>query len=249
MLKQYLVLLIFLLVSSIAYSGTIDPSTPDSKYVEYGSKFVYIAKVHGNTPDTKPYFGSGVAHKSNVIITAAHIVHDVTTCRVSINNKTMNVSKIIVHPKYKPEQFGYYDIAICILNDDIGLDWYPDLYTNKNEVGKVCSIAGHGTTGNFIVGANKFDDKIRAGSNVIDGLDRGLLICSPSKYNRTELEYCIASGDSGGGLFISNQIAGINSCVIHDKGEIKSGYGTQSGHTRISDHVDWIKTVLSTTKE
>lgn len=237
------------MLSSIAYSGTIDPNTPDSKYINYGAKFVYVAKVHGTTPDNKPYFGSGVAYKPKVILTASHIVDGVATCRVSINGKTINTDKIVMHPKYKPEQFGYYDIAICILNDDISLDWYPDLYTDKNEVGKICSMAGYGTTGNFLVGANRFDNKLRAGSNLIEGLDRGLLICSPSRHNRTELEYCISSGDSGGGLFIGNKIAGINSCVIHDKGEIKSGYGTHSGHTRISDHIDWIKTVLSTLKE
>lgn len=237
------------MLGSVAFSGTIDPNTPDSKYVEYGSKFVYIAKMHGNTPDTKPYFGSGVAHKPKVILTAAHIVKDVVTCRASINNKTINVSKIIVHPKYKNDQFGYYDIAICILEDDIELDWYPDLYTSKNEVGKVCSIAGYGMTGTFLNGANKFDNQIRAGSNIIDGTDRGLLKCSPSKINRTELEYCIASGDSGGGLFIDNKIAGINSCVIHDKGVVRSAYGTESGHTRISDHIEWINTTLSEIKE
>jgi len=249
-MRQKVVIFIALsLACVVGFSGTIDPNTPDSKHIEYGSKFVYIAKVHGTTPDTKPYFGSGIAHQSNVIITAAHIVQDVGTCRATINSKTINVSKIIVHPNYKMDQFGYYDIAICILEDDIGLEWYPELYTNKNEVGKICSIAGYGATGNFLVGVNKLDDKLRAGSNTIDSIDRGLLVCSPSRTNRTELEYCIASGDSGGGLFIGNKLAGINSCVIHDKGMIKSAYGTFSGHTRISDHVEWITNTISTIKE
>lgn len=248
-MNQILLSLVFFLIGSVAYSGTIDPNTPDSKYVEYGSKFVYTAKIHGHTPDTKPYFGSGTAYGPRVIITAAHIVHNVTSCRASINNRTINVSKIIVHPYYKPEQFGYYDIAICILEDDIGLQWYPELYSNKDEVGKICSMAGYGANGTFVSGANKLDNKLRAGSNKIDRLDGGLLTCSPSQHNRTELEYCIASGDSGGGLFIDSKLAGVHSCVIHDKGEIKSGYGTHSGHTRISDHIDWIKTVLSTLKE
>ena len=249
MLKHFLAYFIFFLISSIAYCGTIDPSTPDSKHVEYGSKFVYIAKVHGTTTDTNPYFGSGVAYRSNIVVTAAHVVKGVSTCKVSINNKTINVSQIIAHPKYKAERFGYYDIAICLLEDEIGLGWYPELYTGRDEIGKICAIAGYGTAGDFVVGANKTDNNLRAGSNIIDGLDKGLLICSPSKNNKTELEYCIASGDSGGGLFINNKIAGINSCVIHDKGQVRSTYGTLSGHTRVSDHIKWINQTLSIIKE
>lgn len=233
----------------MAYSGTIDPNTPDSKYVAYGSKFVYVSKVNGKTPDTKPFFGSGVAHKEKIVLTAAHMVEDIIDCNVEINSKNIKVTKIIIHPKYHSDQFGYNDIAICILEESIGLDWYPDLYTNTNEVGKICSIAGYGSTGNFHTGINAFDNKKRAGSNIIDRIDRGLLICSPSKTNRTELEFCIGSGDSGGGLFIDNKIAGINSCVIHEKGAIKSAYGTESGHTRISDHIEWITETLATIKE
>lgn len=249
MLKFPVIFLLFFFVGSICYSGTIDPDTPDSKYVEYGSEFVYIAKIHGQSSDTKPFFGSGVAHKPRIILTAAHVVKDVKICKASINQKSMNINKIIIHPKYKEDKFGYYDIAICVLNEDIGLDWYPDLYTKQNEIGKVCCISGYGMTGNFLKGAYKFDDKLRAGSNIIDSVDRGLLKCSPSKINTTELEYCIASGDSGGGLFIDNKIAGINSCIMHDKGIMKSGYGTESGHTRISDHIEWIKRTLEDMKE
>lgn len=249
MFRQCIAYILLLLGCSIGFAGTIDPDTPDSKYLEYGSKFVHTAKVYGQTPDDKPYFGSGVAHQPKIIITAAHIVHNIKTCKVRINNKIINVKQAIAHPKYIPEVFGYNDIAVCLLEEDIGLDWYPDLYTNRNELGKICSISGYGLFGTFLTGANKFDDAIRAGSNKVSFFDRGLLVCDPSLSNRTELEFCIAGGDSGGGLFIENKLAGINSCVIHDKGQIKSTYGTHSGHTRISDHVKWIQDTISSIQE
>jgi hypothetical protein len=248
-MRQFLLSLVILWIGSVAYSGTIDPDTPDSKYISYGSKFVYISKVSGKTPDTKPFFGSGVAHKEKIVLTAAHMVENIIECNVLINNKTIKVAKIIIHPKYHSDQFGYHDIAICFLEEKIGLDWYPELYTETNETGKVCSISGYGITGTFVTGAHTSDDKKRAGSNIIDKIDRGLLICSPSRANRTELEFCIGVGDSGGGLFINNKIAGINSCVIHEKGAVKSTYGTESGHTRISDNAEWIKEILATIKE
>jgi hypothetical protein len=248
-MRQFLLSLVVFLIGSVAYSGTIDPNTPDSKYVSYGSKFVYVSKVKGKMPDTKPFFGSGVAHKDKVVLTAAHMVEDIIDCAVEINGKNIKVAKIIIHPKYNSDQFGYHDIAICFLEENIGLDWYPELYTKTNETGKVCSISGYGITGTFLTGANISDDKKRAGSNIVDRIDRGLLICSPSRSNRTELEFCIGSGDSGGGLFIDNKIAGINSCVIHEKGAVRSTYGTESGHTRISDHVEWITEILAKTKE
>jgi hypothetical protein len=63
---------------------------------------------------------------------------------------------------------------------------------------------------------------------------------------KTSLEFLIASGDSGGGLFIDGKLAGINSCIMAVNGSPKSDYRTESGHTRISINLDWI---LENTKE
>jgi hypothetical protein len=71
-----------------------------------------------------------------------------------------------------------------------------------------------------------------------------MLICSPSypqDSNRTSLEFFIASGDSGGGLFIDSRLAGINSCVMAIDRSPKSKYNEQSGHTRIQKFISWIE--------
>jgi secreted trypsin-like serine protease len=61
------------------------------------------------------------------------------------------------------------------------------------------------------------------------------------------LEFIIAPGDSGGGLFIENDLAGIHSGVIEDKiNKGKSKYGAVSAHTRVSVYKDWIE---NTTQE
>jgi hypothetical protein len=90
------------------------------------------------------------------------------------------------------------------------------------------------------------DGKKRGGSNIIDKIDRELLVCTPSRaYNKTELEFLIGSGDSGGGLFIDGKLAGINSCVMATDGKPNSTYSDESGHTRISKYINWIETTIN----
>ncbi len=223
------------------YAGTIDPSTPDSKYIDYGSKFKHIYKVCGMYEDNTLYCASCVVIDSNWALTAAHVVKESKVCIVKDDSNKYVVSNIICHKDYEPNNFGYYDIALLHIKDSIDLDFYPQMYENEDEVNKVCAIAGYGLTGTFETGIKISDDKKRGGSNKIDKIDRHLLICSPSRVERTELEFLIGSGDSGGGLFIDGKLAGINSCVITSDGKPNSTYLDESGHTRISQYIKWIK--------
>lgn len=237
---------LLLISGTLCFSGTIDPSTPDHKYIEYGSKFPYVGQIIGRKQDDTPYSASVVAYKNNIIITAAHIFHNNKTCVVIFSNKLLPVKKIIIHEDYDYKKFGKHDIAICLLSEDIGLDWYPNLYKDNKEVGSLCSLAGYGSTGTFITGIlPSKESKKRAGSNFIDTADNYLLSCSPSvKTNKTQLEFLIAPGDSGGGLFIGNDLAGIHSGVIEDKiNKGKSKYGAVSIHTRVSVYKDWIEKI------
>lgn len=240
-----IIALSFFMFSSFA--GTIDPNTPDEKYVEFGKKFPYVGMVCGKYKDGTSFCASGVAIKPKVILTAAHVVKNCDSCYVTINDKKIHAPKVIYHNDFQDHVFGHFDIAVCLLESEIGLDFYPEIYTDKDEVGKLCTLSGFGITGNFITGANVSDSKKRAGSNYVDEIDRGLLVCSPSGPGiKTVLEFLIASGDSGGGLFIGNKLAGIHSCVMTTGKNPDSKYGHQSGHTRISDHIDWLHTVLET---
>jgi secreted trypsin-like serine protease len=72
-------------------------------------------------------------------------------------------------------------------------------------------------------------------------MERSCLICSISGGKKTELEFLIASGDSGGGLFLDGKLAGINSFVSAEDGKTNSSYGDESGHTRISLYREWIE--------
>jgi hypothetical protein len=244
------IIMIFCLIlglSSQSLCGTIDPNTPDSKYIEYAQKFSYIGLILGQKNDDSHYSGSAVATKDHIIITAAHLFYESKQAAVMINKKLIPIKVVVVHNEYDYNKFGKYDIAVCLLSSNIGLDWYPDLYDNTDESGKICSLAGFGASGNFFEGAKKSDGSKRAGSNIIDSTNEFLLFCSPSvSFKKTELEFLIAAGDSGGGLFIGNKLAGIHSGTIEEKKEkSKSKYGSISVHTRVSSHKTWIEETIS----
>lgn len=236
------------LFTSNTYAGTIDPNTPDNKYVEYAEDFHYIGKINGVYGDQTLFAGSAVAIAKNVAITAAHVVDNAKLAFMVLNDKTYKINKIVIHKDFSTKVFGIADIAVCFIDGDFCLTFYPDLYTDKDEIGKICSMSGYGFTGTFLTGSKFHDNKRRAGSNFIDSIDKHLLICSPSNSkdkSKTSLEFLIASGDSGGGLFIGNKLAGIHSCIISiNRTTPNSGYNSTSGHTRISEYADWIRMVV-----
>lgn len=239
----YLILIICFFAQSIA--GTIDPSVADSKYIEYAQKFPFVIRICGNYDDTHFYSASAVAISDRIVLTAAHVVEKTKESFILVNEKKkIKITQIIIHKDFDSKGVGVADIAICFCEEDIGLDFYPKLYDNDDCFGKLCSICGYGMTGTFVEGANKSDDKKRAGSNIIDGMYKDTIVCTasrPSDKNRTELEFMIASGDSGGGLFVDGKLAGINSFVSASDGSPNSSYRDCSHYTSIHKHIDWIR--------
>jgi hypothetical protein len=231
-------------IVTFIYAGTIDPNVPDERYVEYGSKFKYIGSLCGVYKDGKYFCGSAVAIDDFNIITAAHVVNGAKNCIFKLDKKVYWIEKIIIHKDFEDGNFGFADIAIGHAEKSIGLDFYPPLYEDSDEKSKVCCMAGYGFTGTFISGATIYDNKKRGGSNIIDRTEKDILICSPSKSSDktyTSLEFLTAYGDSGGGLFIDGKLAGIHSCIIAKKNKPTSKYDEESGHTRISKFIDWIR--------
>lgn len=242
----FLALILFFLLSNAARSGTRDPNTPDEKYVTYGKDFHYVTRLmaRDKTSD-KPQFASAVLIKPHWALTAAHVVHNTENPVILMDDDTKKfpVSRVVIHKDFEPDKgLGFNDIALCYSDKAFGLEFYPELYTDHDEEAKICSIAGYGLNGTFHTGVSAVDTKRRAGSNKIERTERAVLICTPSAANRTALEFLICPGDSGGGLFIGNKLAGINSFVMCDPGNMPdSSYGDEAAHTRISLYADWVK--------
>lgn len=244
-----LIATLLVLISSITLlAGTRSPSVPDEKYLKYGEDFHYVLSICGIYNDDSLFCASAVIIQPRWILTAAHVVKDVKHCGIQTKNGVVIIEKTFIHKDFETK-LGIGDIALCYLKRNVELDFYPPLYTENDEVGKICSIAGFGLTGTFLNGAKESDGKRRAGSNKIDMIFSDLLICTPSQNSKdglTSLEFLIASGDSGGGLFIDEKLAGINSCVMAKRKSPNSKYDDESGHTRVSKFVPWILETIKT---
>lgn len=239
-----LVLLQSFLITPILCAGTRNPFIKDREHIEYGQNFKFVGRIIGKYNENTEFMGSGVAISSLHILTAAHIVKDSISCSFITQDGTrIKCKKVIFHNDFAEENFGEYDIALCILEKELPLKEYPKLYTEKNEQGKLCSIVGYGYYGTFETGAIHTDDNIRGGTNIIDAIEKDILICNPSPpFDKTitRLEFLIAHGDSGGGLFIDGKLAGINSGVMAVDKKPNSSYTDDGCHTRVSSYIDWI---------
>ena len=184
-MKEFAFLIAIFLSASLSCAGTIDPDTLDSKYVEYGEKFKHVVKLC--CFDGKGIScGSAVVIDPHWIITAAHVIENCHSWTVNIKDKKHKIAKVFINSKYNTHIFGESDIALGYVEDPIELEFYPKLYEKKDEVGKICGIAGWGLTGNFNTGVKISDGKIRGGSNFVDRTDKKVLIkyFSINKYHR-----------------------------------------------------------------
>lgn len=239
-----IIFLVALLCATTSLAGTIDPKVDDSKYLEYGAKHECVLPLigHYSDPLNSAFKGSCVVINENYILTAAHVVYGSMTQYVIHNNRAYPLQLVAIHVDFDPKKMKSNDIAIGRLAVPLKLDFYPEIYTEKNEKNKVCSIAGYGNTGNFDTGwrREKYDNKKRAGSNVVANIEKNCLLTSVTDSPSTDLEFLIAPGDSGGGLFIDKKLAGIHSAVFARDGNADSDYGDYGCHTRVSDYADWI---------
>jgi hypothetical protein len=240
-----------LLFASIAFAvvasfaGTMLPEKDDSEYVAYAKKFPYVAVLKCRSGETgESQVASCVLIDGRWAVTAAHVVDGMNEWVVVTDDGKQHVIEgVSIHADYRRGKHGAGDLAICRSKDDFGLPWYPPLYEGSDERGRVASIAGFGAVGTFRDGRTKPCDGVRrAGSNVVDEAGEGYLVCTAGGDRTTSLEFLIAPGDSGGGLFIGNRLAGVNSYVsTFGKSPPRGVHGDHSGHTRISDYRDWIR--------
>jgi hypothetical protein len=250
-----------------AAGGTRDPNTPDEKYLEFGQKFPSVAQLKALivkddidpaeveaisfAPDVKEkrtklsfQIGSAVIIKPNWVLTAGHVVNGAAIAVLTPDNgEDYPLTKLIVHKDFETGKFGLHDIALCYSPKAFNLKFYTPLYTDADEAGKAVTISGYGVHGTFSTGATDSDGKKRAGHNRIDSSSPSTLICTPSaSRDKFPLEFLIAPGDSGGGLFIGNKLAGINSFLMCDKGHKPNGaYSNEAAFTRVSAYIGWIE--------
>jgi hypothetical protein len=220
--------------------------------LDYGDQHQCVLPIVGIYNDSlnNVFKGSCILIDPFFILTAAHVVNNSLIQYVIYDNKEYECIEVVIHEDWISGKMGSHDIAICKLKKSIELNFYPELYDKKDEKHKICSLAGYGFTGTFATGYDRstFDNRRRAGSNTIDSNENFILVTSIDGGTKTNLEFLIACGDSGGGLFIDQKLAGIHSFIIAEDKNSNSDYGDIACHTRISQYIPWINKIKSKIK-
>lgn len=249
MVRIILYTLLAIILSSHTTAGTIRHDVADQRYLDYGSTYECVVKLELNIKEKDKNVkanGSAIIIAKHWIVTAAHVAKLTDDMFFVLNGNKFTIDNKFICPGFEIEKNteDSRDIALCHVKEEIHIKYYPPLYDENTELNKLCGIVGYGITGTGHSGANTSDGKKRAGSNIVDMINGDSLICTMDKNNTTSLEFLVSHGDSGGGLFINQKLAGIHSAVICTDGKPDSTYGDQSVHTRISVYKIWIDTII-----
>lgn len=169
-----------------------------------------------------------------------------------------------LHPDYQPSgitgsNFGDFDIAVVSLRTSIpGLDPAP-LYVGPLSVGMEISAAGYGVAGTNATGEVDYELILRAGTNVISGFGGDgsasystlhpnftmVRFDSGPFSSQTVYEWQSSHGDSGGGWFVGNALAAVDSFIYRQN---SPGFvvGNSSGAVQVSLFSNWLNDMAST---
>jgi hypothetical protein len=247
-------LLIFFALSSVAAGGTIEDTIPDSRYRAYGDTYAaFTCRVIGVEVAGTPAHASCVLIAPHFAVTAAHVVHEMTTCEVLTASSRHRVDRIWVHQEWQHD-YGWHDIAIVHVAEPFGLAKYPPLSDGTESLGSVVTASGWGMTGKLSSGLQGGTAGLRAGTQRLHGSESAVWVCKIERRG-TPLPYCIAPGDSGGGLWGrgadgSTRLIGINSAVSrYGGGRPRHVTGEESCHTRVSMYLEWIAGICGSLDE
>ena len=230
--------------SAVVAAGTIDERIPDSRYRQYGETFAaYTCRLVGKNTDGNTQVGTCTLIAQHWAITAAHVVEDMTECSVMTELGLHRIDRIFAYGGYDGS-FAEHDIALVHVVRSFPNEWYPPLSDGSEKIGSVCAAVGYGVTGPISTGYSRGDCEIRAGTMRLDTTERSVWVCQIRRTG-TPLPFCIAPGDSGGGLWSQASdgktvLVGVNSYTATTGKRTRSKAGEESGHTRVALYLEWI---------
>ncbi len=252
-------LAVLLILTLPASGGTRRHDVDDSVHTSLALEPPYqsVGRIAGSAS------ASGVLVAPNYVLTAAHVTGTSFTLPSGTDTRVWRV----VHPGWTGEVGNGYDLTIWRLSTLNLTETPAALYTDDDEVGQIGIMVGYGRTGDGLTGDINPSGTKRAGPNVFDVAGTGLgypdhLLLADfdnptpfsgdnrfGRWQPLDHEFCIASGDSGGGMFLEDggteKLAGIHSFLSYIDGTANADYGDAMAVTRVSQFLDWIEAGLT----
>lgn len=263
-----------LLATAPLQAGTIRSDRLDSQYTSLADEPLYASVGEFQWVQSGgSYLASGTLINDQWVLTAAHVVSGITpgnrkTMTFTLRGVTYHVSATYYDTSWNGDTSDGNDIGLVRLNSVVSNVTPAYLYGSTDESRQIATIVGYGRTGTGLTGAVLSSGTKRAGTNVAGlgsvlnniswtgGGNDNMLVADfdppgvtgdPTQDLAvpTDLEYCAASGDSGGGWFLEEDgqeyLAGVTSFLAGYPGNTQySMYGDIFGATRVSSYLSWI---------
>lgn len=221
----------------------------DAQYLAFGnvgpSTSVGLV-TRGGFQGTGTYIGQGNGGL-HWILTAAHVLDTTGNTTFQINGNTFNglSANAFLQPGHNSGNLAF-DLALYGIAANPGVA-AVQMSNQSNYIGSTGVFSGFGLNGTGQTGANNFDGQRRAAENTIDAFSNfgagqqfwRTTFNSPGQAGILPLEGTTASGDSGGPLFVNNQIIGVTSWGTSPT----SLYGDLAYWTPIHPYTAWITQV------
>ena len=237
-----------------AWSATIRDDVPDSDYVALGNDAAFAAG--GTFVNSWGYTGCGILIAPDWVLTAAHLFAAASSGTFTLDGTAYTSTQLITDPSWDGNSSGGSDLGLVHLSSSLTPIPPPLLYTGSTLLGQTATFVGYGFTGTGLTGWKTLDGQKRGFQDVVDVNNSnfgnttsvfGATFDSPAN-NALPLEGCVAPGDSGGGVFVSDgsqyYLAGVISFVASTSGNANSTYGNISGFDSILPAMPWITSIV-----
>jgi Trypsin/PEP-CTERM motif len=220
---------------------------------------------------------SGILITPDWVLTASHtlVAGGRPDTTFTIGGETRNIAQAIRNPNFTGQIEDGYDVALLKLDAPITNVTPAQLYTGTaaSLQGQTLTYVGYGRSGTGSTGDTIPAGTKRAGNNIAEQLgftlnpgagqvvySNQIMFADMDKQggiggnplggtNPINLEYLIALGDSGGGLFTEQNgqhfVAGVHSILFDFDPTGILGYGDVMGSTTIEQSLTWIQDTIA----